>query len=103
MLIFKKRKTFEKWVFRFYYALKHNIIFTCSIILEKLELLKGKKATSYPSFLNDVDTIKTEDRVVKDKNIITSKGAGTAFDFAYEIASSLGVDVEQLKKNMMYI
>ena len=71
-------------------------------VLEKLGLLKGRKATSYPSFLNDVETIKLNERVVKDGNIITSKGAGTAFDFAYEIASSLGVDVEHLKDNMMY-
>lgn len=71
-------------------------------ILEKLGLLKGKKATSYPSFLNDNETIKVNERVVVDGNIITSKGAGTAFDFAYSIVEKLGVNPKELKISMMF-
>ena len=71
-------------------------------IFEKLGLLENKKATSYPTFLNSDTTIKLDEKVVKDENIITSKGAGTAFDFAYKIAESLGSDVENLKASMMF-
>lgn len=71
-------------------------------IFESLGLLKGKRATSYPGFLNELDTIKCEDNVVVDNNIITSRGAGTAFDFAFAIAGSLGSNVEKLKKVMIY-
>lgn len=71
-------------------------------ILEGLGLLKDKKATSYPSFLNDENTNKLEDKVVKDENIITSRGAGTAFDFAYKILETLGGNVSALKDTMMF-
>lgn len=71
-------------------------------ILEELGLLKGKHATSYPSFLNDENTIILEDRVVIDENIITSRGAGTAFDFAYKILETLGGNAKELKNTMMY-
>ncbi len=71
-------------------------------ILEKLGLLKNRKATSYPNFLNDNETIKINEKVVIDGNIITSQGAGTAFDFAYAIVEKMGLDSQKLKKTMMF-
>lgn len=52
----------------------------------------GKNVTSYPSVKDKVEgcgyTYK-EDNVVVDGNIITSRGPGTAFDFALTIVDKL--------------
>ncbi len=59
-------------------------------ILGSKGLLKGKKATCYPGLENMMDgatpVIKT---VVTDKNITTSRGLGTALDFACELITLL--------------
>ena len=39
--------------------------------------------------------------VVQDKNIITGKGLGAAFDFARQIVQALGKDTSQLAKGML--
>jgi len=59
-------------------------------------LLDGKTATSYPGFLENLDLPNTKlskEPVVKDGNVITSRGPGTAMDFALELIEVLvGVD-----------
>ena len=51
-------------------------------ILGHLGILDGKKATSYPGFDREMSGCKYKtDSVVKDGNIITSRGMGTAIDF----------------------
>ena len=59
-------------------------------ILGSKGLLKGKKATCYPGLENMMDeatpVIKT---VVTDENITTSRGLGTALDFACELITLL--------------
>ena len=59
-------------------------------ILGSKGLLKGKKATCYPGLENMMDgatpVIKT---VVTDGNITTSRGLGTALDFACELITLL--------------
>ena len=60
------------------------------MILGKMGILKGKKATSYPGCegaLLGADI--SEDKVCTDGNIITSRGVGTAIDFACEIIKTL--------------
>lgn len=55
-------------------------------VLETAGVLGHRRATSYPTFadkLGDVDY--REERVVTDGNCITSRGPGTAFDFALAI------------------
>ena len=57
-----------------------------------LEFLKGRKATSYPSFMEVLSkdgAVTSEDRVVVDGNITTSRGLGTAVDFALSLISQL--------------
>lgn len=55
-----------------------------------LGLLNNKKAISYPGFESKlIGATITNERVVVDGNIITSKGAGTAHDFAFEIVKIL--------------
>ena len=59
-------------------------------VLGKRGLLRGKKATCYPSFEKFLEgaTFATE-KVVTDENVTTSRGAGTAMDFALELVSQL--------------
>ncbi len=59
-------------------------------VLGKRGLLRGKKATCYPSFERFLEgaTHSTE-KVVTDGNVTTSRGAGTAMDFALELVSLL--------------
>ncbi len=59
-------------------------------LLHEMGILNNVKATCYPSMLNKmVNAEAVEEDVVISGNIITSKGPGTAFDFAYEIISYL--------------
>lgn len=55
-------------------------------VLHKAGILDGRRATSFPSFRNKLaGTRYLEDRVVVDGNVITSRGPGTAFEFALAI------------------
>ena len=52
-------------------------------VLSGLGLLKNRRATSYPACEPDMDVAEyLSDRVVVDGNITTSRGLGTAIDFA---------------------
>ncbi len=63
-------------------------------VLAPLGVLSGKRATCFPgdevAFASDV--VFAEDRVVRDGNLITSRGAGTAAEFAEEIIRYLAGD-----------
>jgi len=71
--------------------------FVCAIcaaprILARLGLLQGKRATAYPGFLEQKDWVGvtcTGKSVEWDGNIITSRGAGTAMDFALTLIEAL--------------
>lgn len=55
-------------------------------ILGRLGLLKGKKAVAYPGYerlLEGADVLFQD--VVTDSNITTSRGAGTAMEFGFEL------------------
>ncbi len=59
-------------------------------VLAKLSLLKGKKATSYPGFKDQmIGAEYTEDRVIQDGNIITSRGPGTSIEFSLKLVEVL--------------
>ena len=61
-----------------------------AVVLAPLGLLAGKKFTCYPKMEERVkDGEWSEDRVVVDGNIITSRGAGTAGEFAIAIIEKL--------------
>ncbi len=69
---------------------KIGAICAAPMALGSLGLLQGKRATSYPGFEKELlGATVVSDRVVTDGNIITSRGPGTAMEFALEIASSL--------------
>ncbi|MCD8158479.1 MAG: DJ-1/PfpI family protein [Clostridiales bacterium] len=67
-------------------------------------ILKGKKATVYPGFENEMLECKvTGKNVVKDGNIITGKGPGMALEFAFALLEEAkGKDiVKQVKAGML--
>lgn len=73
------------------------------IVLEKAKILKNHNATCYPGFENQLECLNyLIDKVVISKNIITSRGPATAFDFAFAIASYLGLDTSKLLKGMLF-
>ena len=74
------------------------------MVLGKLGLLQGRKATCYPGFeqyLEGADY--TAALVEKDGNIITGKGPGAAMDFAFALVDLLVGEekVKELKEAMM--
>ena len=61
-------------------------------VFSGLGFLKGRKATSYPSFMEVLSkdgAVTSEDSVVVDGYITTSRGLGTAVDFALSLISQL--------------
>ncbi len=68
-------------------------------------ILDGKKATSYPGFEDKLEGASfVEEPVVKDKNIITSRGLGTAIDFSLAIIEALKDKdrAEEVAKSIIY-
>lgn len=91
------------------YAVENNILIgaicAAPMILGELNMLCGKRAVSYPGYESHLrDATIGSESVVRDGNIITSKGPGTAFDFAYKIVEILkGRSVaERLMEDMIY-
>jgi protein deglycase len=61
-------------------------------VLANAGVLAGKQATSYPGSLDGMkltDTTITNEPVVIDGNVITSRGPGTAMDFALTLIETL--------------
>ena len=71
------------------------------IVLSQAGILENIKFTVYPGFEKDFKTSPLSDMVVQDKNIITGKGPGAAFDFARQIVQALGKDASQVAKGML--
>lgn len=74
-------------------------------VLAKAGLLENKKATSFPSVLSELkltDTEISQDAIIRDYNIITSRGPGTAMDFSlYLIEILLGDQVKNKVSQQM--
>ena len=62
-----------------------------ALVLSKIGLLDGRKATCYPSFEKNFSSKTTfsEARVVRDGHVITSRGPGSALEFALELVKEL--------------
>jgi protein deglycase len=72
------------------------------IALEAAGLLTGRRATSYPG--HELPSARySEERVVVDGNIVTSRGPGTALEFSLSLVEKLvGADVrERLERAML--
>lgn len=80
------------------------VICAAPMILGHEGLLKGKKATIFPGMEEHLAEAEAVcDRVVIDGNIITSKGPGTAMEFAIALVGILkGQEIaERLKKDLV--
>ncbi|MDO9009673.1 MAG: DJ-1/PfpI family protein [Thiobacillus sp.] len=67
------------------------------MVLAEAGILNGKQATSYPGFLDGLPgvTVSTA-AVVQDGKVLTSRGPGTAMDFALALVEALvGPDIRQ--------
>ena len=72
----------NKWIFA---------ICAAPLVLSKAGLLVDRTATCFPGCVEELVCNKfVEDRVVVDGNIVTSRGAGTAEEFAFECIAQLG-------------
>jgi len=71
-----------------------------SLLLAKVGLLDGYKATSHWAFVDDLakfGAIPTHERVVIDRNRITGAGVSAGIDFAFTfVAQQLGEDVARM-------
>ena len=89
-------------------AANKNIAAICAapMMLGKLGLLKGRKATCYPGFEQYLEGAEcTGAPVERDGNIITGKGPGAAMEFALTVVDMmLGKEkVQELKEAMCVI
>jgi 4-methyl-5(b-hydroxyethyl)-thiazole monophosphate biosynthesis len=81
---------------------------TCAVcaaptVLEAAGVLRGRRATSYPGNPLPSATF-SEERVVVDGNLITSRGPGTAVEFALAIAERLaGKDAADQQRSAMLV
>jgi protein deglycase len=74
------------------------------IVLGRFGFVQGKKATSYPGFRDQLPgAVYCEDRVVCDGHVLTSRGPGTAMEFALAITGLLAgrATADELKKQML--
>jgi 4-methyl-5(b-hydroxyethyl)-thiazole monophosphate biosynthesis len=60
------------------------------VVLQHHGLLGGRRATGHPNFSDRLDNrAGVESRVVVDGNIVTSRGPGTAIEFALKLVELL--------------
>jgi len=92
-----------------YFATGKLVAAICAapIVLAEAGILNGRACTCYPGYEGELDqnnAIVKEDLVVKDENIITSRGPATALEFSYEILNYLGEEkkTKALKEAMLY-
>lgn len=91
---------------KFYAESKYiGAICAAPMILGQLGFLNGRKATCYPGFEKDlIGATHVTESVVIDGPIITSRGLGTAIDFAGELIALLTdrKTAEQVKRQVIY-
>ena len=72
--------------------------------LEEFEVLKNRKCTSYPGFIKDKSSVSyVEEIVVRDENLITSRGPATAIEFSLELLKALGYEekAKEIREEML--
>ena len=75
------------------------------IVLGKAGILAGVKATCFPGFEKELGgALFKEEAVVRDGNVITSRGVGTAIPFALEVVAYLAgpEKAEKIRSAILY-
>ena len=60
-----------------------------AVVLQHHGLLAGRRATAHPAFLSQLDNPDPVPRVIVDNGCVTSRGPGTAIEFALELVALL--------------
>lgn len=80
-----------------------SAICAAPIVLARAGLLKGKNYTCYDGFEQEIqDGHYLKETVVKDGNLLTSRGPSTALALAYALVDHLGGDAQRLRESMLY-
>ena len=76
-----------------------------ALTLAAFGLLDGRTATCYPSFEKHFDksTTHSDENVVVDRGMVTSRGAGTSMEFALSLVAQLAGEAkaEELRKGVL--
>ena len=73
------------------------------IVLERAGVLEGREFTAYPGVGEKIEGGNfKEELVVRDGNIITSRGPATSLEFAFAIAEALGVNADSQRKATLW-
>jgi len=92
--ILKQFDAAEKWIFA---------ICAAPLVLSQAGLLKNRKCTCFPGCEDELDCKQfLTDRVVVDGKVITSRGAGTAEEFAFEcLAQAASREISEKIRNQV--
>ncbi|MGN1378254.1 MAG: DJ-1 family glyoxalase III [Dorea sp.] len=87
----KEHEELKKVLLRFAEEGKYiGAICAAPTVLDEIGILQGKRATCYPGVESQIkDAILTRTPVMRDGNIITGQGVGTAIDFALKLVEVL--------------
>ena len=87
----KEHEGLKKVLLRFAEEEKYiGAICAAPTVLDEIGILQGKRATCYPGVESQIkDAILTRIPVMRDGNIITGQGVGTAIDFALKLVEVL--------------
>ena len=87
----KEHEGLKKVLLRFAEEEKYiGAICAAPTVLDEIGILQGKRATCYPGVESQIkDAILTRTPVMREGNIITGQGVGTAIDFALKLVEVL--------------
>ncbi len=80
-------------------------ICAAAMVLGKAGVLDGHEWTSYPGYEAKIETTGafSERLVVRDGNVITSRGPASAYAFGFALVDALGGDSAAVKSRMVYL
>lgn len=76
------------------------------IVLERAGITRGRIITGYPTTNEGLaDLVYTGNRTERDCNLVTGKGPGVTFEFAFRVAEALGAPEEKINavKDGMFV